>query len=85
METIISILTFAGFASMIFRRYKINLVDNSSLLDNNSSLVGFINEGTLNLGDIDSRLKVIMDNFFIEINVNPQFVEQRNTSEWITA
>ena len=25
-----------------------------------------------------------MDNFFIEINVNPQFVEQRNTSKWIT-
>lgn len=77
METIISIITFAGFASMIFRRYKINLVDNSSL-------VGFINEGTLDLGNIESRLKVIMDNFFIEINVNPQFVEQRNTSKWIT-
>ena len=61
METIITILTLAGFASMIFRGkliYKNNLVDqvdNSSLVDSSSlldssslvdsSLIGVINEG----------------------------------------
>ena len=101
METIITILTLAGFASMIFRGkliYKNNLVDqvdNSSLVDSSSlldssslvdsSLIGVINEGAaLDLGSVESRLKVIIDNFFSEINVNPQFVEQRNTSKWVT-